>query len=118
MRVHGSITKRMSQVFWRTFFLDILQWHYAIATLEDKLLFLQVAFRLWTVPECSIAEAIEYHKAFQSKFAWSLPDIHTAPGNISSFLFQLLSTINTANFRLASGTFNYEPNRFGPTGLA
>lgn len=73
--------------FGRTFFLDILQWHYAIATPEDTLLFLQVAFCLWTVPECSLDEAIEDCKAFQSKFVWGLPDIHTGLGNTSSFCF-------------------------------
>lgn len=43
--------------FLHAFFLDIFQWHYAIATDEDKRLFLDVASQLWSVPEYSLAEA-------------------------------------------------------------
>ena len=73
--------------FWRTLFLDILQWPYAIATNEDTQLFLEVAFQLWTVPDWSIAEALEHSKAFQSTFHCSVPDIYAELENTSSFCF-------------------------------
>lgn len=56
--------------FWHTFFLNVRQWRYAIATQKDALLFLEVASLLWPVPECSEAEAAEYSNDFLSQLRW------------------------------------------------
>lgn len=64
--------------FRRSLFLNVLQWHHAIATQDDKLLFVEVAFRLWCYPECSEPEVADYRPG------WSLPEIHTEVGNTSS----------------------------------
>lgn len=73
--------------FWRSFFVDVLQWQYAIATPEETVLFLEVAFQLWFVPDCSIAEVAEYSNDFLSQLGWSLPEICTEVGNTSSLSF-------------------------------
>lgn len=77
--------------FWRTLFLDVLQWHYAIATEEDTRLFVEVAFLLWSVPDSSVggsvAEATGYFNDFSSQVRRSPPEIHTELGNISSYCF-------------------------------
>lgn len=61
--------------FRHTLFLDVLQWQHAISTEEDTQLFLDVAFRIWSVPDCSIAEADRYTSNFRSQLCWSLPEI-------------------------------------------
>ena len=77
--------------FWRTLFLDVLQWHYAIATEADTRLFVEVAFLLWSVPDSSVdesvAEATGYSNDFLSQVRRSPPEIHTELGNISSYCF-------------------------------
>ncbi|MCJ1261826.1 hypothetical protein MMC22_001694 [Lobaria immixta] len=56
------------------FFMDVLQWHHAIATQDDRLLFLEAAFLLWYVPGCSIAEAAMYSSDLLSQLHLSLPE--------------------------------------------
>lgn len=56
------------------FFMDVLQWHHAIATQDDRLLFLETAFLLWYVPGCSIAEAAMYSSDLLSQLHLSLPE--------------------------------------------
>lgn len=72
--------------FWHTFSLDILRWHYAIATEEDTQLFLEVTFLLWSVPECSIAEAAGYNNNLWL-LHWNMPEIPNEPGNTGSLYF-------------------------------
>lgn len=69
--------------FWRSFFVDVLRWHYAIATQEETLLFLEVAFQLWSVPECSITELAGYSNDFRSQLGCNLPEIYNEVGNTS-----------------------------------
>ena len=90
--------------FWHAFFLDILQWYRAIATDEDKLLFLKVAFRLWCVPGYSLAEAARYFDGFVSQP--SLQELYTELKNNSSIYFnysqnpgrQVINPSMTASF--------------------
>lgn len=73
--------------FWQAFSLNILRWHYAIATEEDTQLFLEVALLLWSVPECSIAKAAGYSNNFWLQLRWNMPEIPTEPGNTGSLYF-------------------------------
>lgn len=71
--------------FWHTFFLDILQWHYAIAADEDQLFFLEIAFQLWDVPGYSLPEATEYSNNLLPHL--SLPEIYSKLQNTGSVCF-------------------------------
>lgn len=49
--------KKDERHFWHSFFLDVLRWHSAIATQEDKELFVDAAFLIWCPPDYSVVEA-------------------------------------------------------------
>lgn len=44
--------------FWNTFFQDVLKWHHALLTYEDRLLFLKAADLIWSPPGSLSVEAI------------------------------------------------------------
>lgn len=71
--------------FWDAFFLDILQWHHAIAAEEEQLFFLKIAFQLWHVPGYSLTEATEYSNNLLPPLTW--PEIHTKLRNTGSICF-------------------------------
>ena len=72
------------RLFWHTFSLDVLLWQHAIATQDERELFLEAAFLLWWVPDSSMDEAREHFDAFLSQPNWSLPESHDVSGNSSS----------------------------------
>ena len=70
--------------FWHTFSLDVLLWQHAIATQDERELFLEAAVLLWWVPDLSLDEANEHFDAIQSQPNWSLPESYDVSGNPSS----------------------------------
>ncbi|MCJ1427306.1 hypothetical protein MMC29_005209, partial [Sticta canariensis] len=69
--------------FWHTFSLDVLLWQHAIATQDERELFLEAAFLLWMVPDLSMDEAREHFDAFLWQSGWSLPESHDVSGSPS-----------------------------------
>lgn len=81
--------------FWHAFFLDVLQWRYAITTQEDTMLFLEVAFRLWSVPECSKDEAIACSNDFLSKLCCG----HSQQSESQAHMFHILDMLEMIRLR-------------------
>lgn len=77
--------------FWRILFLNVLQWQYVIATQDDLMLFVEVAFMLWAVPEYPEAEAATEAAASSidclPQLCCSLQEIHINQGGASSLCF-------------------------------
>lgn len=91
--------------FWRTFSLDVLRWHHAIATQDERELFLEAAYLLWVVPDLSTDEIKEHSDAFLSQPNWNLPESPDVSRNPSSIFLNFYQQSTSPAFDSSTAPF-------------
>ena len=111
--VHAIHAQTDDPLLWRTFSLDVLLWQHAIATQDERILFLDVAFTLW-VPDSSMDEAKEHFNAFLlQQPGWSLPESRDVSGDPSSFYFNFYQQSTTQALNSSTAPFSMGRIDFG-----